>query len=161
MFRRPRLPLLLAWATLLGLLPALGDPAPLHAAAPAALTAPLGSGEGSAGLGEALAPSNPSQIALAEHLRARGVVFYGAYWCQHCFDQKVLFGQQAGDRLPYLECARDEAGARRCEQAGMTAYPTWVLPDGQRLIGVQSLQQLATWSGYSGPTAFPASRLGR
>lgn len=144
---RLRLPLLLALtASLL-----FGPAAPLRAAAPT---------PGSAtSLGEALGPSTPAQVALAEHLRRVGVIFYGAYWCQHCFDQKVLFGQQAGDRLPYVECAKDQDGARACAAAAVEAYPTWVMGK-QRRVGVQSLQQLATWSGYSGPSNFPASRLG-
>ena len=111
-------------------------------------------------LGEAFGPSTEAQISLAEHLRTRGAIFYGAFWCQHCFRQKVLFGQEAGDRLPYVECAKDEAGARVCEAAGVSAYPTWVMGQ-ERLVGVQTLRELATWSGYSGSMDFGSQSKGR
>lgn len=110
-------------------------------------------------LGEAFGPSSPAQIALAEHLRSQGVVFYGAFWCQHCFHQKVLFGQQAGNRLPYVECAKDDAGARACKAAGVMAYPTWVMGD-QRRVGVLSLKELAAWTQYKGPADFSARKPG-
>ncbi len=100
-------------------------------------------------LGQALKPSTAEQLALAEHLRQQGAIFYGAYWCTHCFRQKNLFGQQAGDRLPYVECAKDQAGADQCNAAGVQAYPTWVHGK-QRLEGMQSLEELAIWSGFAG-----------
>jgi hypothetical protein len=100
-------------------------------------------------LGEALKPSTPEQLALAEHLRQRGAIFYGAYWCTHCFRQKNLFGQQAGNRLPYVECAKDQAGADKCDAAKVQAYPTWVM-DQERREGVQTLEELAIWTGFDG-----------
>jgi len=33
-------------------------------------------------------------------------VFYGAWWLPPLFFQKNLFGTEAGERLPYVECAR-------------------------------------------------------
>ncbi len=116
-------------------------------------------GSSTPSLGDAFGPSSADQIALAEHLRSRGVVFYGAFWCQHCFHQKVLFGQQAGNRLPYVECAKDEAGAKACSAAGVVAYPTWVMGK-ERRVGVQSLQELAAWSGYKGPASFGSGKPG-
>jgi len=107
--------------------------------------------------GEALGPSSAAQIALADHLRRSGVRFYGAHWCQHCLQQKLLFGQRAADRLPYVECAGELQSVRACELAAVEAYPTWILGR-QRRLGVQSLRQLAIWSGYSRLGDFPASR---
>ena len=150
------LPLALLSGLCLGL-SALGTPAP--AAPTTSGTATLGApdpagvaGEGSTSphLGEALGPSTPEQINLANYLRSKGVIFYGAYWCPHCFHQKAVFGQQAGNRLPYVECAKDLAGARACDAAGVTAYPTWVMGK-ERRVGFQSLQELATWTAYPGP----------
>ena len=37
--------------------------------------------------------------------------------------------------------------AEACREAGIRAYPTWVLSDGQRREGVQSLEALSSWSG--------------
>lgn len=146
---RPPVPLAVVAGLLLGLhaSPAQAGAAPT-AAAPASTTPTLG---------EAFTPSSPDQIALAEHLRNKGVVFYGAFWCQHCFRQKVLFGQQAGNRLPYVECAKDEAGARACSAAGVMAYPTWVMGS-ERRVGLQTLQQLAAWSGFQGQLGATSTR---
>ncbi len=99
-------------------------------------------------LGEALKPSTAQQQALADHLRQRGAVFYGAWWCPACFKQKNLFGQQAGNALPYVECEKTDDQRKRCSQLGIAAYPTWVL-GGQRLEGVQSLDRLGQWSGFN------------
>lgn len=99
-------------------------------------------------LGEALAPSGGEQLALTEHLRRIGAVFYGAWWCPACFRQKSLFGQQAGDRLPYVECDKTSEGRERCQAAGIKAYPTWVLGT-SRVEGVQTLQELKRWSGFT------------
>ncbi|WP_216921942.1 hypothetical protein [Synechococcus sp. CCAP 1479/9] len=99
-------------------------------------------------LGEALAPSGGEQLALTEHLRRIGAVFYGAWWCPACFRQKSLFGQQAGDRLPYVECDKTSEGRERCQAAGIKAYPTWVLGT-SRVEGVQTLEELKRWSGFT------------
>lgn len=106
-------------------------------------------------IGEALRPSSQEQIDLAEHLRRKGAIFYGAFWCVHCFRQKNLFGQQAGNRLPYVECAKDQVGMQRCDAAGIKSYPTWVMGS-DRLEGVQSLEELKAWSGFS-PAAAAAT----
>jgi hypothetical protein len=99
-------------------------------------------------LGEALAPSDNAQMELTEHLRRIGAVFYGAWWCPACFRQKSLFGQQAGDRLPYVECDKTKEGRERCQEAGIKAYPTWVLGS-KRVEGVQTIEELKRWSGYA------------
>lgn len=98
-------------------------------------------------LGEALAPSESAQLALMEHLRSIGAQFYGAWWCPACFRQKSLFGQQAGNRLPYVECDKTKEGRERCQAAGIKAYPTWVLGS-KRVEGVQTIEELKRWSGY-------------
>jgi len=106
-----------------------------------------GHGSTTPSLGQALEPSTPEQLALSEHLRRVGAVFYGAWWCPACFKQKNLFGQQAGNRLPYVECDKGEAGRERCHAAAIKAYPTWEL-NGRRVEGVQSLEELKAWSGF-------------
>jgi len=112
-------------------------------------------------LGEAFGSSSPEQIALVDHLRSQGVTFYGAFWCQACFKQKVLFGKEAGNRLPYVECAKekDAAGAEACSAADVLAYPTWVMGN-QRRVGVQSLQDLAIWTQFKGPSGFSGGKPG-
>lgn len=95
------------------------------------------------------APSaTPYQDALARHLAKSGAMFYGAYWCPHCEEQKELFGGAAG-LLPYVEC--DPKGERsqteRCRAAGVKVFPTWVLGV-ERREGVQPLAELARLSGF-------------
>ncbi|MCP9927309.1 hypothetical protein [Cyanobium sp. CH-040] len=98
-------------------------------------------------LGEALSESNSDQKALGAHLRAKGAVFYGAWWCPACFQQKNLFGKQAGNALPYVECDSED-GRERCKAAGIRAFPTWKMEGKPTLEGVQSLDELKTWSGF-------------
>ncbi len=107
------------------------------------------SGSSSPHVGERLKASNAEQKALSEHLRRRGAVFYGAWWCPACFQQKNLFGKEAGNRLPYVECDKTDAGRAICQAANIRAYPTWDLPGKPRLEGVQSLDELKSWSGYN------------
>jgi hypothetical protein len=95
----------------------------------------------------ALSASTSQQQALANHLKARGAVFYGAYWCPACTQQKALFGKEAGARLPYVECT-DASGSARCSAASIRAFPTWDMPGKPRLVGVQSMEELARWSGF-------------
>lgn len=152
--RRPhRLPLLAWVALMLGAAPLLTGSAPALASS--------GAGPTAGNLGEAVSPSTAEQKAVAEHLRQRGAIFYGAWWCPHCFHQKNLFGIEAGARLPYVECARDEPGRLRCEAAGIRAYPTWDL-GGERREGLLTIEELKVWSGFGAsqttdPAAVPPS----
>jgi glutaredoxin len=99
-------------------------------------------------LGQAIKPSNANQLALSEHLRRVGAVFYGAWWCPACFKQKNLFGQEAGNQLPYVECEKKPEQRERCQALGIQAYPTWVLGN-ERREGVLTLEELKSWSGYN------------
>jgi hypothetical protein len=121
---------------------------------PAARAQPPTGSSTTASLGEALEPSGSEQKALGEWLRQRGITFYGAWWCPACFQQKNLFGREAGNRLPYVECDKEENGRRQCQAAAVKAYPTWVMGS-QRLEGVQSIEQLKRWSGFPGATFAP------
>jgi uncharacterized membrane protein len=38
--------------------------------------------------------SGQAEIALAQHLKQIGAVFYGAFRCSHCHEQKQLFGKE-------------------------------------------------------------------
>jgi glutaredoxin len=97
-------------------------------------------------LGEAVSPSTAEQLQLAKELKRVGVIFYGAWWCSHCFHQKNLFGTEAGQQLPYVECDKNDEGRDRCRQAGVKAFPTWVLGE-KRSEGVMSLKELRSWAG--------------
>ncbi|MFM1798739.1 MAG: hypothetical protein RLZZ117_1017 [Cyanobacteriota bacterium] len=124
-----------------------GSPGSSGLPSPAVVSDPAATTPSTSSLGSALKPSSAQQLALVDHLRRKGAVFYGAWWCPACFKQKNLFGQQAGDTLPYVECEKTKDQRQRCATLGIGAYPTWVL-GGQRLEGVQSLERLGQWSGF-------------
>ena len=104
---------------------------------------------------EPTGPEDPEIRALAEHLKDKGVLFYGASWCPHCQEQKRLFGASAS-RLPYIECnlaGPNAPQASACTQAGVSTYPTWIIK-GRATVGqVLSLAELADASGFPGGAA--------
>jgi uncharacterized membrane protein len=99
--------------------------------------------------------STDAEIQLAEHLTEIGAVKYGAFWCPHCYDQKLLFGKEAFSKINYVEC--DPQGKNpqpnACTEAGVQSYPTWEI-NGEIYRGTQTLEELAEASGYTGPTDF-------
>jgi uncharacterized membrane protein len=100
--------------------------------------------------------SGPAEIALAKHLDGIGATMYGAWWCPHCHDQKVVFGAEAAELIPYVECAEDGKNAqpRLCRaEPQVTGFPTWQI-NGEFYPGAQSLERLAELSGYTGSTDF-------
>jgi len=101
--------------------------------------------------------SGPAQIALARHLRQIGAKEYGAYWCPHCHDQKILFGQEAAKIIDYVECdpRGQNSRAEICQAAAenVKGFPTWEI-NGQFYSGTQSLDKLADLSAYTGPRNF-------
>lgn len=123
----------------------------LAAAVPVARAAAPGPPQDSTSphVGQPMAASSAEQQALSAFLRARGFVFYGAWWCPACFKQKNLFGQEAGNQLPYVECDKQPEQRERCQAARIQAYPTWVFGN-ERREGVLTLDELKSWSGFRG-----------
>ncbi len=101
--------------------------------------------------------SGPAEIALARHLAQIGAKEYGAYWCPHCHDQKMLFGKEAAKLINYFECDPKGQNSRaeicQAASANLKGFPTWEIK-GQFYSGTQSLEKLAEFSGYSGPRNF-------
>ncbi|MCP9776110.1 hypothetical protein [Cyanobium sp. WAJ14-Wanaka] len=110
--------------------------------APAAAQAPAGHGAISS---KDFPPSTAAQKSLSEQLKAKGALFYGAWWCPACHQQKELFGKEAAAGLPYVECDKTAEGRKACSAAEITAYPTWILKGKPNLVGVQSLEELKAW----------------
>ena len=103
-------------------------------------------------IGDPLRDFSPLALALTQHLKAIEARFYGAWTCPACFKQMNLFGKQAGADVIYVECRKPKQlpeQAEACNAAEIRAYPTWVLPDGRRKVGVQSLEALSRWSGLN------------
>lgn len=88
-----------------------------------------------------LFPPQPYK-AFAMCLAEKGVVMYGSDWCSHCQAQKRRFGT-AFKYVVYENCDYSKA----CQEQNITGLPTWILPDGTRLVGEQPLTLLAEKSG--------------
>lgn len=93
-------------------------------------------------------PKTPAELGaldtFAQCLKDKGAVFYGAFWCPHCQATKALFGSSA-KLLPYVECSNPDGTTRTqtCIDKKIESYPTWEFPDGVRLTGERTLQELA------------------
>src|SRR3989338_4795421 len=87
-------------------------------------------------------PGKYDQFATC--LKDKGAVFYGAFWCPHCQNQKKMFGKSE-KLLPYVECStpNGQGQLQVCIDAGIQSYPTWEFSDGSRLNGEIPLQTLA------------------
>ena len=100
--------------------------------------------------------SGPAELQLAEYLAESGATMYGAWWCPHCHEQKQLFGKEAAKVINYVECAPDGQNPQTetCQaKEGISGFPTWEI-NGKFYGGTQSLGELATASGYTGPQDF-------
>lgn len=99
--------------------------------------------------------TNP-KMALAMHLKQAGAKMYGTYWCSVCNWQREQFGEAAFSQITYVEC--DPKGANPqlhlCNQANISAYPTWEINGRLFSPGGYPLQELANLSGYQGPRNF-------
>ncbi|MDE2030767.1 MAG: hypothetical protein KGI58_00705 [Patescibacteria group bacterium] len=67
---------------------------------------------------------------FAKALKSNDAVFYGAFWCPHCMEQKTLFSNSK-KYLPYVECSNpDQSMNKTCTDAKVESYPTWMFKDG-------------------------------
>ncbi len=85
---------------------------------------------------------------FAQCLKDKGAIFYGAFWCPHCQNQKAMFGKSA-KLLPYTECSTPDGKDQLavCQEKNVTGYPTWEFADGSRESGEVSLQKLSGKTG--------------
>ena len=84
---------------------------------------------------------------FAKCLASKNITMYGAAGCSHCQNEKKAFGDSF-KYVPYVECPDDP---QKCLEKGVTGYPTWIFPDGKKLIGEQGLEKLSQESGCSLP----------
>ncbi len=89
---------------------------------------------------------------FAQCLKDKGAIFYGAFWCPHCQDQKKLFGT-AKRFLPYVECSTPNGNGQQqiCADKKIEGYPLWEFADGTRESGLLSLVRLAEKTGCALP----------
>jgi thiol-disulfide isomerase/thioredoxin len=85
---------------------------------------------------------------FAKCLKDKGAIFYGAFWCPHCQNEKSSFGSSK-QYLPYVECSTPDSNGQLqvCKDAGVTVYPTWKFADGSKVEGEMSLKELADKTG--------------
>lgn len=71
--------------------------------------------------------SDRVSLRVADKLAAKNTNMYGAFWCSHCYEQKLKFGKQAFAKLTYIECDRDgkNSQAQLCRDKRIPGYPTW------------------------------------
>lgn len=100
-----------------------------------------------------MAAKRPAPLdAFAQCLGDKGATFYGAFWCPHCQNQKMMFGRSQ-KRLPYVECSTPDGKNQLqvCIDKEITGYPTWEFEDGSRLSGEVPLSTLAEKTGCELP----------
>lgn len=90
---------------------------------------------------------------FAQCLKDKGALFYGAFWCSHCQNQKALFGSSK-KYLPYIECSTPDAKGQLpiCAANKIASFPTWVFPDMSTTTGEISLAVLSEKTGCPLPT---------
>ena len=64
--------------------------------------------------------------SFATCIKDSGALFYGAFWCPHCQNQKAMFASSA-KLLPYIECSTPDGKGMLpvCTAAGIKGFPTW------------------------------------
>jgi hypothetical protein len=86
--------------------------------------------------------------SFAQCLTQKKTTMFGLYWCEHCAEQKEMFGN-AFRYINYEECgAKGGRGeVEKCKQAGLKNFPTWQFANGERREGVMTMAQLSQLSG--------------
>lgn len=79
---------------------------------------------------------------FAKCLAQKGATMYGAAWCEHCKQQKDMFGSSF-KYVNYVECPDNQA---LCDQKGITGYPTWII-NGLPYQGTQPFDRLSELTG--------------
>ena len=96
-------------------------------------------------------PEEKNHDEFAQCLTDKGFKMYGSVYCGHCNAQKKMFGS-SWEYVTHFECSSQYGGqTEECVEAGIMAYPTWVLPDGTQVLGEQSFEKLSELSGCSLP----------
>lgn len=74
---------------------------------------------------------------VAQCLSEKGAKLYASQFCPHCQEQKKLFG----DALSKVEVVECSTKLDECQNAGITAYPTWVI-NGRKFLGTKDMKTL-------------------
>lgn len=95
--------------------------------------------------------ANTEYDDFSQCLSDAGAMFFGAFWCPHCQEQKKLL--KNSKNIPYTECSTPDGQSQIqvCEDEGITGYPTWRFANGDELNGVQQLSVLGEQTGCEVP----------
>jgi len=80
---------------------------------------------------------------FAKCLASKNITMYGTKGCSHCQNEKRAFGDSF-KYVPYVECT---AEPQKCVDKDVQTVPTWIFPDGKKLIGEQGVEKLSQESG--------------
>lgn len=85
-----------------------------------------------------------ARASFASCIKDSGAIFYGAFWCPHCQNQKKLFKESA-KLLPYFECSTPDGQSMLsvCQEAGIKGYPTWMYSNGTTSSGEQTFSEIS------------------
>lgn len=83
---------------------------------------------------------------FAKYLTEQGISMAGTDRCGNCNNQKELFG----DSFQYIEYHNCDSERNWCLDHNIQGYPTWIFPDGNQVLGTQSIEKLKDLSGYKG-----------
>jgi len=82
---------------------------------------------------------SPGELdVLAACLTGKGYNMAGAEWCSACKKQKEVFGVSF-DLIDYRDCGADSS---YCAENKLEACPTLIDPIGEKIVGVQSAEEL-------------------
>jgi len=82
---------------------------------------------------------------FAKCLTAKGFSMAGTDTCPGCKKQKEAFESS----FEYIDFHNCQYEGPWCNQRGIKYYPTWILPGGQEITGVQTLKYLEDLSNCS------------
>lgn len=87
--------------------------------------------------------SSERALGLSRDLQSLNARMFGAYWCSHCYDQKMTLGKQAMQAVNYVECSKDGVNSQTalCKERDVPGYPTWEI-GGELFPGEQELDEL-------------------
>ena len=96
---------------------------------------------------------------FAQCLKEKGALFYGAFWCSHCQNQKAIFGSSK-KYLPYIECSTPDGRGQLpiCAANKIASFPTWVFPDMSTTTGEIPLAILSEKTGCPLPVEESATK---
>jgi hypothetical protein len=84
---------------------------------------------------------------FASCLKNKGIKYYHSFECPHCKQQDELFNS-AKQYLNLIECgALSGEDWEICSKDNVHSVPMWIMPNGERLQGIQTLKTLSEKSG--------------